>query len=201
MMKRRTTTLIKSPLAWHLADAPVPHPALPVLAERGGTQLRTPRATVLVDTREQNPFDFSRFDGWFAGVEKKALHLGDYSIAGLEDMCVVERKDLADLVHSLTTERSVFVNRLRRMSTYPHRLLVITATLSSIKSSYAFSNCNPNHIMQALIATLAGWAVPFVCTETHQLGEETIASYLYQVHLYYWLESNGHGRYLADQDL
>ena len=41
----------------------------------------------------------------------------------------------------------------------------------------------------------------FVCTETHELGEETIASYLYQVHLYHWLESNGHGRYLADQDL
>jgi hypothetical protein len=60
--------------------------------------------------------------------------LGDYSVAGLEDHCVVERKDLADLVHSLTTERSVFVNRLRRMSRYPHRLLVITAALSEVKS-------------------------------------------------------------------
>ena len=28
--------------------------------------------TLLVDTREQNPFNFSRFRGWFAGVEKKA---------------------------------------------------------------------------------------------------------------------------------
>lgn len=90
-----------------MADAPVPHPALPVLAERGGTQLKTPRAIVLVDTREQNPFDFSRFDGWFVGVEKKALPLGDYSIAGLEHRCVVERKDLADLVHSLTAARAL----------------------------------------------------------------------------------------------
>jgi len=24
---------------------------------------------------------------------------------------------------------------------------------------------------------------------------------LYQVHLYYWLEANGYGRYLADEDL
>ncbi len=30
---------------------------------------------------------------------------------------------------------------------------------------------------------LAGWGVPFVCTETHELGEEIVASYLYQVHL------------------
>ena len=32
-------------------------------------------------------------------------------------------------------------------------------------------------------------------------GEEIIASYLYQVHLYRWLDSNGCGRYLADNDL
>src|SRR5258708_39507616 len=105
---RRRTSLIKSPLDWHMAAAPVAHPTIPVLAERGGTQLRTPRPTVLVDTREQNPFDFSRFDGWFAGVEKKALKLGDYSIVELEGLCVVERKDLSDLVHSFTSDRPVF---------------------------------------------------------------------------------------------
>ncbi len=71
-MKRRTTSLIKSPLDWHMAAAPVLHPVIPVLAERGGTQLRAPRCTVVVDTREQNPLDFSRFEGWFAGIETRA---------------------------------------------------------------------------------------------------------------------------------
>jgi hypothetical protein len=28
-----------------------------------------------------------------------------------------------------------------------------------------------------------------------------VASYLYQVHLYHWLETNDQGRYLADNDL
>jgi hypothetical protein len=83
---------------------------------------------VPVDTREQNPFDLSRF-GWFAEVEKKALTLGDYSIAGLEDVCVVERKNLSDLVRSLTTDRAIFMSRLKKMSAYPHTLLVITAAL------------------------------------------------------------------------
>jgi ERCC4-type nuclease len=198
---RKQTSLIKSPLDWHMAAAPVAHPAIPVLAERGGTQLRTPRPTVLVDTREQNPFNFSRFDGWFAGVEKKALKLGDYSIAGLEELCVVERQDLSDLVHSFTAKRPAFISRLRRMSTYPQRLLVITAPLSTVKSSYPFSNANPDRIIQSLVAMLVGWNVPFVCTETHELGEEIVASYLYQVHLYHWLESNGHGRFLNDGDL
>jgi ERCC4-type nuclease len=200
-MKRRATTLIKSPLDWQMASAPVPHSAFPVLAERGGTQLRTPRCTVVVDTREQNPFDFTRFEGWFASVEHRALKLGDYSIAGLEDICVIERKDLTDLVHSCTATRSVFIDRLKRMSSYPHRLLVVTAALSQVKSPYPQGAANPNRIFQSLIALLAGWSVPFLCTETHALGEEAVASYLYQVHLYHWLETNDYGRFLADLDL
>src|SRR5512140_431861 len=119
-MKRRRT-LITSPLQWQMTAAPVPPPVVPVLAERGGTQLKTPRPVVLVDTREQNPFSFTRFEGWFAGTEQKALELGDYSIAGLEDHCVVERKDISDLVSSFTTDRAIFIGRLRRMARYPHR--------------------------------------------------------------------------------
>ncbi len=184
-MKARRT-LITSPLEWQLTSVPVSPPLIPVLAERGGTQLKTPRPVVLVDTREQNPFDFFRFEHWFAGIEKKALRIGDYSIAGLEEICVVERKDLSDLIHSLTTNRPVFIHRLRLMSQHRHRLLVITAALSQVKSPYPQTSTSPNRI---------------ICTETHELGEELVASYLYQVHLYHWLESNDYGRFLVDNDL
>src|SRR5450830_801135 len=201
MAMNRRRNLITSPLEWFLSANPVPPPAIPVLAERGGTQLKTPRPVLVVDTREQNPFDFSRFQGWFSGVEHRALKLGDYSILGLEDVCVVERKDLADLVHSFTATRSVFVDRLKRMTTYPHRLLVVTAALSQVKSAYPQVRANPNRIFQSLIALLAGFNIPFLCTETHELGEEAVASYLYHVHLYHWLETNDYGRFLADQDL
>ena len=180
---------------------PVAHPALPAVAERGGTQLRTPRPVIIVDTREQNPFSFARFNGWFSGVEKRALELGDYSVAGLEDSCVVERKDLGDLVRSFTVERPVFIERLRRMSAFPDRLLVVTAALSQVKSRYPHSPANPNQITQSLIAALAGLRVPFLCVETHEMGEEIVASYLYQVHLYNWLEANGDGRRLGEDDL
>jgi hypothetical protein len=52
-----------------------------------------------------------------------------------------------------------------------------------------------------LIAVLAGLRVPFICTETHEMGEEILASYLYQVHLYQWLEENGFGSALTDSGL
>jgi ERCC4-type nuclease len=199
MRKRRT--LVSSPLEWQMRASPVPPPLLPVLAERGGTQLRTPLPIAVVDTREQNPLSFRRFKGWFAGIENRALPLGDYSVVGMEDSCVVERKDLSDLICSFTDDRPVFVARLRRMSRLPHSLLVVTAPLSQIKSEYPYRRCSPNRITQSLIAVLAGLRLPFVCTETHELGEEIVASYLYQTFLYDWLERNGHGRYLADGDL
>jgi ERCC4 domain-containing protein len=198
-MRRRT--LITPPLKWRMSALPVPPPALPVIAERGGTQLRTPKPAIVVDTREQNPFAFDRFHHWFSRIERRLLEIGDYSIAGLEDTCVVERKDLNDLVRSLHSERSVFINRLRRMSAFPDRLLVITAPLNQVKSRYEHSPANPNHITQSLIASLAGLRVPFLCVDTHELGEEIVASYLYQVHVYHWLEINGYGRRLADDDL
>src|SRR5258707_4196499 len=104
-MKRRPTW-ISPPLDWQLTAVPVTAPLIPVIAERGGTQIKTPLPILLVDTREQNPFDFSRFAGWFSGIKEKALKLGDYSIAGLEDICVVERKGLSDLVGSCTSVAS-----------------------------------------------------------------------------------------------
>ncbi len=198
-MRRRT--LITPPIKWQMTALPVAPPELPVVAERGGTQLRTPKPVVIIDTREQNPFSFERFHNWFSGIEKRPLEIGDYSIAGMQDTCAVERKDLNDLLRSFHVERPVFVKRLRRMSAFPDRLLVITAPLSQVKSQYEHSPANPNQITQSLIATLAGLRVPFLCVDTHELGEEIVASYLYQVHLYHWLEANGHGRRLSDDDL
>lgn len=200
----RKRTLVPSPLAWSAGwnkGATVTHPPLPVVAERGGTQLRTPLPVAIVDTREQNPLSFRRFKGWFAKIEHRALSLGDYSVKGMEDICVVERKDLADLIHSFTTNRTVFVARLRRMADLPHSLLVVTSSLTEVKSEYSYRAANPNRITQSLIAVLTGLRLPFICTDTHELGEEIVASYLYQTFLYDWLDHNGHGRHLADGDL
>ena len=197
----RRRTLIPAPLAWTDTNLPVPHPPLPVVPERGGTQLRTPLPVAIVDTREQNPLSFRRFRGWFSKIEYRALPLGDYSVKDMEDTCVVERKDLADLICSFTTNRTVFINRLRRMADLPHSLLVVTSSLTEIKSEYPYRAASPNRITQSLIAVLTGLRLPFICTDTHELGEEIVASFLYQTFLYDWLDRNGYGRQLVDGDL
>jgi integrase len=70
-----------------------------------------------------------------------------------------------------------------------------------VKSHYTHANVHPNRVTQFLVAVLAGLQVLFVCSETHGLGEELVGSYVYQVHLYDWLESNDYGRFLADNDI
>lgn len=87
------------------------------------------------------------------------------------------------------------------MSRYAQRLLIITAALSQVKSAYAHRNVSPNKITHSLITALGGLGVPFLCVGTHELGEEIVASYLYQVFLYRWLEANDYGRFLVENDL
>ena len=87
------------------------------------------------------------------------------------------------------------------MSEYSRRLLGITTVLCQVKSLQPYGGGSPNRLTQSLIAVLAGLKIPFLCTESHELGEEMVASYLYQVHLYHWLEANDYGRFLADNDL
>src|SRR5258708_35983118 len=124
MVMRKARRLISSPLEWpkndwEMSTGPVCHPVLPVLAERGGTQLRTPLPVAVVDTREQNPLSFRRFKGSFANIENRALPLGDYSVRGVETSCVVERKDLPDLIFSFANNRAACEARLRKVHRSP----------------------------------------------------------------------------------
>jgi hypothetical protein len=41
------------------------------------------------------------------------------------------------------------------------------------------------------MALIVGWQVPFNRTDNHELGEEMVASFLYQAQLYHWLETEG----------
>jgi len=82
-----------------------------------------------------------------------------------------------------------------------HPLSPYTTTLLGDRARCVSRGPSPNQITQSLIAVLAGLRVPFICTETHEMGEEILASYLYQVHPYQWLEENGFGSALTDSGL
>jgi hypothetical protein len=120
---------------------------------------------------------------------------------------VAGQRSVGKLVPSVYKDAKTFfknthpVRELKKLAQLSHKLLVVSTALSQIKSPYPYSVVSPNRITQSLMAVLAGLQEPFLCTETHELGEELLASFLCQVHLYHWLEVNDYVSHLTDRDL
>ena len=57
-------------------------PSKRLIVKREGSSItrKIPKPVVLIDSREQNPFDFDRFPNWIASQKKKKLSGGDYSV-------------------------------------------------------------------------------------------------------------------------
>ncbi len=81
----------------------------------------TDEFTILVDTREQTPWEFAY------PTLRGSLKTGDYSVQGLENVVSLERKSLGDLVQSVTWERERFIREVERLATFPVRAIVVEA--------------------------------------------------------------------------
>lgn len=103
------------------------------------------KPTIVIDTREQNPFKFERLPTCVS-----TLNTGDYSVAGLEEYIAVERKSLSDLLGCVGQQRDRFKRELKRLCGYPYRLLVIEATAEEISAGKWRSALHPNHVVGAL---------------------------------------------------
>jgi len=111
---------------------------------------------ILIDTREQTPFEFH------TGVTESAtLPTGDYTIKGLERFITIERKSLPDLMASISRDRERFEKELHRMQGYKKRAVIVEGEYSRIvKGQYKSKMSNA-----AAIATLGAFQqrynVPF----------------------------------------
>lgn len=186
--------------------AAVPPTSSRLLVKRGGKSItgKIPKPIVLVDTREQNPFSFARFPNWIAGERRATLPVGDYSIEGMENLLVLERKSLEDLVGTLMHSRERFFTMCEKMTRYQHRALVVEATLEDVKSPYpsGFTTAHPNGVAGSLDAVEAKFGIPVIYTSRHKdIAEEKIASWLSKHFTYWYLEQNGMGRVLQEGDL
>lgn len=81
---------------------------------------------IVADTREQHPYSFP------CTTNRKALVAGDYSVEGLEDRVAVERKSLADFVHTVIHDHERFGRELLLLSTYNAACVVVEADLDSV---------------------------------------------------------------------
>ncbi|HZW84204.1 MAG TPA: ERCC4 domain-containing protein [Candidatus Deferrimicrobium sp.] len=183
----------------------VPPPSKRLIVKRDGSSItrQIPKPVVLVDTREQHPFDFDRFPNWIASQKKRKLSVGDYSVEGMEDILTIERKSLPDLITTLMQNRPRFFRLCERMTKYKWRALFIGATYEDVKSFYGeYTLAHPNAVSGTLDALEAKFGIPVVYTSRYQeLAEEKAASWLSKHFTYWYLESNGMGRVLQEGDL
>ncbi len=113
---------------------------------------------VIVDTREQTPFDFSRFPD--VEVTRAALPTGDYSLAGFTHLVAVERKNgIDELVSCLSHERERFEAELARSRAFERFYVVIEGTFADVLSARYRSKMMP----KAVIASIAAFTTPDCC--------------------------------------
>lgn len=135
---------------------------------------------IIIDTREQAPFDFKHEKYAGAIIESGSLDTGDYSLAGLIDRVAVERKSLPDLVACLGRERERFERELQRAAALDAFAVVIEAAWSELAGGQYRSQLNPHAACQSVVAFMGRYRIPFVFAGSRSGAEYVCWSFLRQ---------------------
>lgn len=119
-------------------------------------------ATVLVDTREQTPWEFA--DVYFHGekrtfpTRRATLKSGDYALEGLETFAVVERKSLSDFLSSITHGRDRFKREMERLAEFRSKAVIVEQPLDDAFNAREYgSMVNPDSVA----GTIASWGARY----------------------------------------
>ncbi len=159
-------------------------PKRPTLLRPKGVTVKLEKPVLLVDSREKFPYSFEPFRRWFAGIERRALRVGDYSIEGLEDRIAVERKTVEDLFNSCSplSSREAFVRACARLGKLDFAALVIEGSLEEILEGMTCSGMHPNAVLGTLEALAVRWGIQPWFAGTPELGEELTACLLHKAY-------------------
>ena len=164
-----------------------------------------PKPVIIVDTREQMPYEFTGFKNWIGGTTRCALDFGDYSVVGMESLIRLERKSLTDLISTLMQNRERFFQSCAGLARFRYAAILVEATYEDVKSYYDESLCttaHPNAVSGSLDALEARYGIPVIyASQQRPLAEEKAASWLSKLFTYWYLETNSMGRVLQTGDL
>jgi DNA excision repair protein ERCC-4 len=104
--------------------------------------------TVIVDSREQKPFDLTPLKCEFA-----KMVTADYTVKGLESFIAYERKSLSDLIGCVGVNRYRFEKVVNRMLSYECRGIVVEATWGDLETGDWRSQVTP----AAALGSVLSW--------------------------------------------
>lgn len=124
---------------------------------------------IIIDTREQSPFSFSKFE---CEVVPGTLATGDYSLTGLEDRVAVERKSLDDLLGCLVGDgRERFERELTRSRGLDAFAVVVEASFQDMAEGRYRSRMQPHAALQSVLAFQVRYGSPFIWAGTRAGAE------------------------------
>jgi ERCC4-type nuclease len=130
---------------------------------------------IVADTREQHPYSFP------CATNRKALAAGDYSVEGLEDRVAVERKSLADFVHSVIHEQERFGREMLLLSTYDAACVVVEADLDAVLRGSRgddLRGAKPESVLGAAMHITLRYGVPVFWCGSRQAARAFTEMYL-----------------------
>jgi ERCC4-type nuclease len=131
------------------------------------------KLTIIIDTREQNPFLFTSIIPAPATVVS-TLQTGDYSLQGYENQITVERKSLNDLFSTVGKGRKRFEAELQRMVEYRFAAVVVEADwLTVLRKPPTRSRLNPKTIYASVIAWQIRYGVHFWFCPNREFAQKT----------------------------
>ncbi len=140
---------------------------------------RTGTATIIIDTREQEPYSF---DPRLAATVRRALPAGDYSVTGMEDTVAVERKALDDFVSTVIHSRERFRKEMRKLAGYRAACVVVEAGVLEVLTHRYRGDAHPNAVLGSALSTILDFRVPVFFCSNRQAACHFVQAYLLAAH-------------------
>lgn len=147
--------------------------------------------TIVRDTREQKRQDKAlgwMFDRGFDPapvVITRGLPTGDYSLLGLENDVIVERKTLSDLVACLGRERERFENELLRMRGFASAVVIVESLFDELAQGNYRSQLDSKCAVQTVISFCANYRIPFFFCKNGKAAERCAYDFLRHYHKHF----------------
>lgn len=131
--------------------------------------------TVLIDTREQQPWDVSPMN-----ATSGSLATGDYTLEGFPPTYVaIERKaSIQELVSCVGTDRDRFQRELDRLKAFDHRLVIIEASWSDVCEGAWRGKLSVSQVKNTLLSWQSR-GIPFLFASTRAEAEQCAKTVLY----------------------
>jgi ERCC4-type nuclease len=128
---------------------------------------------VVCDTREQTALFVPKAPKGLVLV-RDTLKYGDYSIRGFETCIAIERKNIDDLLTSVTSERERFKKELIVLSEYDRKYILVEGLESAVLCYHDNRKIHPNSIRWALASIEAKLGIPIHYAATKKDAERFV---------------------------